>query len=417
MAYNELVKNPEALRTFMRGFYLYGFKGREDYEGKSARTYDDERRRIESLLGSYMGFRRNVSGKVAFLSIDSRRVRRNPLYRIWKAKSFTDSDITLHFLLLDILCSAQAPLSVGDILMTLDREYLHAFSLPMTVDESTVRRKLHEYVKVGILRSHKEGRRVVFSPTRHILQCVGHEGLDFFSEVSPCGVIGSFLLDQLPKREGSIAFKHHYITSALDSDILCCLLCAISGKAFAEITLLRRTAEDPRAFCVLPLQIFISVQSGRQYLAAWVPASKDIKTYRLDSILKVTIGEACEAYDGYRKQLEQRKEHMWGVVCKAEKKGTKHIEFCLCVNEDERHVYQRLLREKRCGKVEWVKVGVLKFSADVYDLQETIPWIRSFICRIVSMQTDDPLFEIAFKRDLAKMYNLYGIGGDADAVQ
>lgn len=54
MAYSELIKNFEKIRDYMREFYIYGFKSREDYTKKSARSYDDERRRIESWLGGYI---------------------------------------------------------------------------------------------------------------------------------------------------------------------------------------------------------------------------------------------------------------------------------------------------------------------------------------------------------------------------
>ena len=54
MAYSELIKSFEKIRDYMRDFYVYGFKSREDYTKKSARSYDDERRRIESWLGGYM---------------------------------------------------------------------------------------------------------------------------------------------------------------------------------------------------------------------------------------------------------------------------------------------------------------------------------------------------------------------------
>lgn len=57
MAYSELIKNFDGIRDYMREFYVYGFKSREAFTGKSARFYDDERRRIESWLGAYMGFR------------------------------------------------------------------------------------------------------------------------------------------------------------------------------------------------------------------------------------------------------------------------------------------------------------------------------------------------------------------------
>ena len=85
MAYSELMKNFERIRAYMREFYVYGFRSREEIGKKSARSYDNERRRIESWLGDYMGFRQSENGKNVFLSIDSRSTDRNPLYQAWKA--------------------------------------------------------------------------------------------------------------------------------------------------------------------------------------------------------------------------------------------------------------------------------------------------------------------------------------------
>lgn len=97
MAYNELIKNFNRIRDYMREFYVYGFKSREEYNKKSARAYDDERRRMESWLSDNMGFRQTPEGKNMFISIDSRVVHNNPLYKAWKTKSFTDGDITFYF--------------------------------------------------------------------------------------------------------------------------------------------------------------------------------------------------------------------------------------------------------------------------------------------------------------------------------
>ena len=47
MAYSELIKNFERIRDYMREFYVYGFKSRDEFTKKSARSYDDERRREE----------------------------------------------------------------------------------------------------------------------------------------------------------------------------------------------------------------------------------------------------------------------------------------------------------------------------------------------------------------------------------
>ena len=46
MAYNELIKNFDRIRDYMREFYVYGFKSRDEFTQKSARSYDDEKRRI-----------------------------------------------------------------------------------------------------------------------------------------------------------------------------------------------------------------------------------------------------------------------------------------------------------------------------------------------------------------------------------
>ena len=127
-SYSELIKNFEKIRSYMREFYVYGFKSREEYDKKSARSYDDERRRIESWLGDHMSFVRTSEGKNVFISIDSRVLKHNPFYKALKAKSFTDGDITLHFILFDILHSPEIVLSLPEILRKID-QYLSEFKI------------------------------------------------------------------------------------------------------------------------------------------------------------------------------------------------------------------------------------------------------------------------------------------------
>lgn len=143
MAYNERVKNFNRIRDYMREFYVYGFKSRDEFTKKSARSYDDEKRRLESWLGDYMQFRQTADGKNVFLSIDSRLSRHNPLYKAWKTKSFTDGDITLHFIIFDILYDPEKKFSIAEIMKAIDT-YLSEFQVPRMFDESTVRRyELH----------------------------------------------------------------------------------------------------------------------------------------------------------------------------------------------------------------------------------------------------------------------------------
>ena len=409
MAYSELIKNFEHIRDYMREFYVYGFKSRGEFKKKSARAYDDERRRVESWLGDYMGFRQNADGKKVFLSIDSRSSHHNPLYKAWKAKSFTDGDITLHFLIFDILFDSDTVLSLSELTDEIDQRLL-GFDNPKTFDVSTVRKKLKEYVEQGLICANKSGKTVLYRrAVMTKLACT--DALDFFSEVAPCGVIGSFLLDKTDVHQGHFAFKHHYITGALDSEILYALLETMHSRQFVQIETLNRRKERTAAQKVVPLRIFISVQNGRQYLMAYALRNKRIISFRLDNILSVQAADICENYDTYREKLDQMQKHIWGVSTDGRTQRLEHVEFTVRYGDGEEHIHRRLEREKRCGQVERVDGHTSRFSADVYDAGELVPWIRTFICRIVTIHFSNQKLEEQFKRDINAMYRLYGLDG------
>lgn len=414
MAYSELIKNFNRTRDYMREFYVNGFKSREEYTKKSARSYDDERRRIESWLGDYMQFHQDTYGKKVFLSIDSRVSHHNPLYQAWKAKSFTDGDITLHFLLMDILAMANEPLSLNEITDKLD-QYLSGFREPRTFDDSTVRKKLMEYVSEEIILAKKQGKVMYYERSKDFVKW-NIDALDFFSEVSPCGVIGSFFLDKIGTHEEHIGFKHHYITGAMDSEILCLLFCAMQKKSHITIELLKRNTKVSKECKLVPLRVMLSVQSGRQYLMAYVPEYNRITSYRIDHIITVKQEELCETYDKLRETLDLMQSHMWGVSTQSRTgRRLEHVDFTVTYAEDEEHIHRRLEREKRCGFVEKIDANTSRFSADVYDTSELIPWIRTFICRICEIHFSEEIFERQFKKDIQKMYQMYGLeGGDSE---
>ncbi len=52
--FKELIKSFARSREYIRGFFIYGFKTRDGFTDKSRRTYDNERRRIESWLWKYI---------------------------------------------------------------------------------------------------------------------------------------------------------------------------------------------------------------------------------------------------------------------------------------------------------------------------------------------------------------------------
>ena len=418
-SYSELIKNFEKIRSYMREFYVYGFKSRDEYNEKSARSYDDERRRMESWLGDHMSFVRSPEGKNVFISIDSRVSRHNPFYKALKAKSFTDGDITLHFIIFDILHSPEVVLTLPEILEGID-EYLSHFEEPMVFDESTVRKKLREYISHGLIVCGKVGRRMTYrraSDTDLPGLC---DVLSFYSEVAPCGVVGSFLLDKLSDKESLFSFKHHYITSAMDSNVMAMLFKAMREKSVITVNNMSRRADEPRENRIIPLRIFISVQNGRQHLIAYQPAFNTIKSFRIDYLSSVKIIEPTPRFDELRAELCDMQSKMWGVTAKRDMQGkdrTEQVEFTVKVAADEGHIVRRLEREKRVGRVERIDERTYRFSADVYDTSEMIPWIRTFICRITELHFSNKALEKRFKSDIEEMYRMYGIEEAEDDIQ
>lgn len=488
MPYSELVKNFEKIREYMREFYVYGFKSRGEYNQKSARSYDDERRRIESWLGEYMRFAETADGRNYFISVDSRAISENPFYKAWKTKSFTDGDITLHFAIFDVLWSPEIKLTLAELTDEIDSLLSSGFDF----DESTLRKKLKEYADEGIIVIEKRGRQVIYSRAHDVDISGLRDVLDFFSEVAPCGVIGSFLCDKLTSDRrlngdkmpdgsqsndnilsgssqssdnilpggsqssdnilscgsqssdniiptssqsngvqltsgchsnlvnssaGSVfCFKHHYITEAIDSDVMASLFDAMRKKSYVLLDNFSRHSQKSRTLRLLPLKIYISVQNGRQHLIAYNENSR-FGSYRLDYISNVRLCEPAADFDRLRAALAKKETRMWGVMCGSDAR-CERVEFDIYVGADEEYIVNRLEREKRCGSIEKIDNTHYRYTAEVYDSNELLPWIRTFISRITRLKCSNRAVENRFREDVKEMYHMYqSDGGDTTAVQ
>lgn len=409
MAYSELIKNFDRIRDYMRQFYVYGFKSRTEYDKKSARSYDNERRRIESWLGEFMRFRQTPDGKNVFLSVDSRAIPGNPLYNAFKAKSFTAGDVTFHFYVLDLLKGGNA-YTVQEILDLFGEKYLCHFDTDWQPDISTIRKKLKEYTELGILQAEKRGRELYYSRAPETVDLKAWaDTAAFFSEADPLGVIGSALLDQLNQTPDYYQFKHHYILHTLDSQIMLQLLEAIGARRTVKLTNVSQRSGENRqvVHLVCPLQIFVSTQSGRQYLLCYHYRLKKLMFFRLDYIQKVELTAEEKQFDTYMGYCEKFHSHLWGASGGVDF-NVDHLEMTLHLEDDEQHVLRRLEREKRIGRVERIDSNTYKYVVDTYDASELLPWIRSFIGRIEKLECSDESVVTKFYENLEQMYRMYG---------
>lgn len=412
--YSELIKRFDKIRDYMRDFYVYGFMSREDFkQRRSLRSYDNEKRRIESYLSDCMSFRMDEKGKQMFLTVDSSDISTNPLYRAFKAKTFTKNDITLNFIILDILYDGTAA-TATEIADKITSEYLCFFDNPVVFDVSTVRNKLSEYETLGILTTKKQGKKLLYLIANSEINLNNiYDVLLFFSEISPLGVVGSYLLDKCDYDCASITYKHHYIMHALESEIVYELLNAIRNKQKVEILNHSTRSAVPIPLEIIPLKFMISVQSGRQYLAAFSIRSKAILSFRLDYIKSVKFMEACDDFGRHYNRLEEILSHTWGASF-GKGRDLEHLSMLLNIPPNERFIVNRILREGRNGTLSKVDETTYKYDITVYDTMEMIPWLRTFIGRILSLECDNKAVVRTFNNDLNILYTIYG--GNAGAV-
>ncbi len=413
MAYNELIKDFSGIRNYMREFYVFGFKLRHEYGAKSIRSYDNERRRLESWFGEEIGFQQTSSGKQVFLSVNSRTVARNPLYRAFRAKSFTDNDIVFHFVVLDLLHGGRA-LPLSGIVAGMDALGLSGAGNPFP-DDSTVRKKLKEYTALGILETEKQGRSLKYRLSADRVHLPAWEdAAAFFSEAAPLGVIGSYLSDLTGTEAAAtpFRFRHHYLLNALDSEILYSLALALRERRRAVIGMWSVTGRRVVMHDICPARFFISTWNGRQYVLGTLKTDQRPLFIRLDLIKSVTPGPEEADFDLLRESCDAYTGHLWGVSGTPQSR-VDHLEMRLGIRQDEKHVLMRLLREKRGGSVRQEGPAVWVFSIDVYDAAEMLPWIRTFTGHILSLTCTNPHIVKCFRDDLKRTLALYS-GGEND---
>lgn len=171
----------------------------------------------------YVGRGSNIS-----LAIDSNLLDTNPLFQVWKTKSFTDNDIVLHFLILDLL-QGSAALTAEEITEQLLTEYEALF------DVQTVRRKCNAYAKEGLLQKTKAGKTVVFSLDHALSDWINSnadmlDALAFYQMAECFGIVGNYLTDQFDHRNQSFLIKHSFCVHTLEEEILLSLLDAMNQK-------------------------------------------------------------------------------------------------------------------------------------------------------------------------------------------
>lgn len=401
--HSELIKNFSRIRDYMREFFVFGFKTRNDFKQKSKRTYDNERRRIENYLGELTKWEYNDGSKKIFISVDSSKIPLNPFYKAYKSKSFTDNDVILHFLILDILTSNDN-LTVDEITDLINDR------VELLFEPQTVRNKLKEYTEYGIITATKEKKAHYYSLNKCYFENFGipNDAINFFSEVAPFGVIGSYINDRINNKNKKFQFKHNFIVNTLEDNIMLDIINAIKLQKRVIIENYSRRDNVANNFNILPLIIYVSVQTGRRYVIAQGSGKYRFSVYRLDYIKNVKILEKDDNFTQLKQALDSCFETSFSTALIRDGEP-EHFEMTLFVNEKkEEYIIKRLKREGRGGKVEKLRRNIYKYTNDVFDTNELTTWIKTFIGRVVELSGDNKKVINLFYDDVRKMAEMYG---------
>lgn len=406
--FKELIKSFPKTREYVRDFFVYGFKTRDDFKEKSARTYDNERRRIESWLSGFVRQDYSDKGKNISLSIDSNLLDTNPLYRVWKAKSFTDNDIMLHFFLLDYLSDTEG-MSIETITDGIIDEYEGDFDVQM------VRRKCNTYVKAGLLRKEKRGKDLLYFKNPDFKNTISkhpllESALQHYQISAPLGIVGNTILDNISRPNEVFRVKHSFFVHTLEDEIILDILQAIHQHRIIEIVTKGTKTHNLVTMRGVPMKILTSTRTGRRFLCLYGLKSKYFTCVRMDSIKNVELSDIIDNYSTIQDKLKSCYPYLWGVTFGANTQShTDVIKLTLKIREDEPFIIERLQREGKGGRITHVDSNIYTYEKEVFDTNEMIPWIRTFTGRIIDIECSCKQTKQLILDDMKAMFDLYHI--------
>ncbi len=431
MTFSYTIKELSTVRGFVRQFCAHGFKSHDDY-GKRSSSYEDVRKRLDAWLnfgkdeGVFRYFVNQNGKKCYFMCKDGRDYYHNPLNAVYKNRSFSDNDIFLHYTLLDYL-KRPGGHKRSDI-----NEYVidlleNRYGVKLNLDyNDNIRMKLYEYMDIGLIREDKVGKAFDYYYVHNEIDKESwKDALSFYSEAGTLSIVGTYLTDKYHINSSYFSFKHHYMHHVLDSEVLNKLLQAVYEHRQARLNVilqgnlngLIKTNECEHVkreeVVVQPFQIRVSVRSGRRWVLTLLNGK--YRPFRLDYIDSVSLGDVVEPVD--EKMVEWFNTYLWGVTS-GELYKTERVEMVIQADENERYVLERMEREKRNARVEWVDDKTLRLTAVVSDVQEMLPWLLSFAGFVKLMTCSNPEVEKIFWdsiRDMKKLYSIEPEGVHAEA--
>lgn len=424
----------DKFKNALRDYYTYGFysyqellpSGDEKTDPKAS-TLSNDWDRLRNILSDQ--FEWSVDrNRAFFLSTDSQSQAENPFHRVYRFCRYNSRDPKYFFL----TCLTLSPyfrirngfygLKMGSeagwetLSETFEQNKRTASEIlcfdpetpdPFSDSYSAFRKRLQEWKTMGFLETEDELKRIgsrwmhywalnqctpdmiIQRGKRTDSQFLTHflHALDFFSRYAPLGEVGSFLLARCQSGYDSpFRFKHTYFAQALNDFNLIDLLDAMEHKKWCRICYRKSTQSAQKEFVCKPVQIRISVSTGREYLICYdlkAGCYTNLRLEYIDSIAWCALDAQMEQAERDMDSLEQCMRNSWGVSPAGKTAELRKVTLKIRWDpRSERYLLNRLKREKRIGRIQEFDDCIV-FTAWVADVKEMYPWIRSLYSRLL----------------------------------
>lgn len=411
-------QNFSLVRRITRELFVNGYRNYKEYVRLSSSTYYNRLSLITNCLSTLMEW-----PEQGYMCISTSRMRvvQNPMYQLFKARPMKNNyQYALHFALIDMFSDGKKR-SLSEISHLLADVYNIS-------DDAEQKNKLLPrlegyYLSCGLL-SKDQNKKYSRSPLALISTeaAVGlldlipglADAIAFFSEYSPLGVIGSYLMDAGKITNECFAFKHYYLSQALDAQVVYDILHAIQLGCCMKIYVEHTSDTVSDLPCFLPLKILSETTSGRQFVYGYDIISKEYRSLRIDYIESASALSPADSHDTaavstIQKNGEKKLATVWSSTVRKQQFHVKVIFLC-----KQAYQYEQIFRERRTGTASVQQDNKIVYECDVDEPKEMMGWLLSHIGMIVSIQVtggkrnaDNNRLINRFKEHLFDMQKMY----------
>lgn len=403
------IKELDQIRKMYTHFFLYSSFIKEKLcaeLGIKGRTYDKRLKILKNIVDDEHISENYMLGnnKIIGISYDKYQMMKNPFLSVYKQKAYkNDTTIKRYSNILKILKDSK-PLSVNEICEELYKKEKGDSS----IKKDTVNKYLRSLEEGGLIK--KVGKKyalandVLSEFDSKELEKI-YQAVSFYANVFPLHSQGHFILEHIENRNksnklyGNIIFQKIFLSDMLNDEVYLTLSTAIKEKVKVSFV-------DNETVSVIPVKIFKDDYNRERLLA-----KKDDRyvSYKLSKIMQ--LKKTTDTYDNELYcDIVGKSFSMTRIDMVSDLNETVLVEVDFKIFEDkEFYILERLEREKKQGKIQKISNKYWKYSIEVLEPIEMIPWLRSFGEFAKVIQSDKHDLKEKISKNWEEAFGNYGI--------